>query len=127
MLEISIANFVMLIHFGLAMFITLGLFIIPLGYKCGWNWTQHWNFRLLHLSMIGFVTAETIVGLTCPLTALENLLRDVNETQTFAAFWINKILYWDFPRQTFILLYSLCFVWVILLWKYCPPNKGNGT
>ena len=121
------ANFVMLIHFGLAMFITFGLFIIPVGYKFGWGWTTLWKLRLLHLLMIGIVTAEAIVGLTCPLTILENFLREVNETQTFVAYWINRILYWDLPRQTFIFFYSLCFVWVILLWKYCPPNKENGN
>ena len=120
------ANFVMLIHFCLAMFITLGLFIIPLGYKFGWGWTQIWKLRLLHLLLMGIVTAETIGGLLCPLTALENFLRDVNETETFVSYWINRIMYWDLSRQKFIFLYSVCFVWVIILWKYCPPKKGNG-
>ena len=118
------ASLIMLIHFGVVTFITLGFFVIPLGYKFDWDWTKLRKLRLLHLLMMGIVTAEAIIGLTCPLTILENLLRDVNETQTFMAYWINKILYWDLPRQLFIVIYSLCLSWVILLWKYCPPNKG---
>ena len=121
------ANLVMIIHFGVATFITLGFFVIPLGYKFGWGWTKLWKLRLLHLLMIGTVTAEAIVGLTCPLTILENLLRDENETQTFVAYWIKRILYWDLPRQLFIIFYSLSFLWGILLWKYCPPKKGHGS
>ena len=121
------ANLVMLTHFGVATFITLGFFVIPLGYKFGWGWTKLLKLRLLHLLMIGIVTAEAIIGLTCPLTILENLLRDVNQTQTFAAYWIHRILYWDLPRQLFVIIYSLCLLWVILLWKYCPPNKGYGS
>ena len=121
------ANLVMLIHFGVATFITLGFFVIPLGYKFGWSWTKLLKLRLLHLLMIGIVTTEAIIGLTCPLTILENLLRDVNETQTFAAYWINRILYWDLPRQLFVIIYSLCLFWVILLWKYFPPYKEHGS
>ena len=120
------ADFVMLLHFGLALFITLGFFFIPFGCKFGWSWTQLWRLRILHLVMMGIVTAEAIVGLTCPLTVLENLLRGVDESQTFVFYWVGRVLYWDLPRQTFILFYSLCLAWVILMWKYCPPKKRGG-
>ena len=70
---------------------------------------------------MGFITAETIVGLTCPLTILENMFRDVDYTFSFMSYWMTQILYWDLPSEVFVLLYSLCLGWVLILWKVCPP------
>ena len=116
-----IADVLLLIHFGLAAFITIGFFIVPLGYKLGWNWIKKRNLRLLHLFLMGIITTETIVGLTCPLTVLENMFRDVDYSMPFMSYWVAEMLYWDLPKQVFVLLYSLCFGWVLVLWKICPP------
>ena len=116
-----VAELLLLIHFGLAAFISAGFFIIPLGYKLNWNWIKKRNLRLLHLFLMGIITAETIVGLTCPLTVLENMFRDVDYSMSFISFWVGQILYWDLPNQVFVLVYSLCFVWVLILWKTFPP------
>ena len=116
-----IADLLLLIHFGLAACTTSGFFIIPLGYKFGWNWIKKRNLRLVHLFLMGVITTETIVGLTCPLTVLENMFRDVDYSMSFMSYWVVEILYWDLPSQVFVLLYSLCFGWVLILWKICPP------
>ena len=116
-----IADLLLLIHFGLAACITTGFFIIPLGYKLGWNWIKKRNLRLLHLFLMGVIATETIVGLACPLTVLENMFRDVDYSMSFMSYWVAEILYWDLPSQVFVLLYSLCFGWVLILWKICPP------
>ena len=116
-----IADALLLVHFSLAAFITLGFFIIPIGYKLGWNWIKNRNLRLLHLSLMGVITVETIVGLTCPLTVLENMFRDVDYSASFMSYWIAQILYWDLPNHVFVTLYSLCLWWVSILWKICPP------
>ena len=124
-----IAGALLLVHFSLAAFITLGFFIIPIGYKLGWNWIKNRNLRLLHLYLIGIITFETIVGLTCPLTVLEDMFRDVDYSSSFTSYWIAQILYWDLPSQVFVILYSLCLGWVLILWKVCPPiqkmNDGS--
>ena len=116
-----ITDALLLVHFSLAAFITLGFFIIPIGHKLGWNWIKSRNLRILHLSLMGVITAETIVGLTCPLTVLENMFRDVDYSSSFMSYWIAQILYWDLPSQVFVLLYWLCLGWVLTLWKVCPP------
>ena len=116
-----IADLLLLTHFGLAACITTGFFIIPLGYKLGWNWIKKRDLRLLHLLLMGVITTETIVGLTCPLTVLENMFRDVDYAMSFMSYWVAEILYWDLTSQVFVLLYSLCFGWVLILWKICPP------
>ena len=116
-----IAEVLLLIHFGLAAFISAGFFIIPLGYRIGWNWIKKRNLRLLHLFLMGVITIETIVGLTCPLTVLENMFRDVDYSMSFMSYWIAQILYWDIPHHIFVLLYLLCLGWGLILWKICPP------
>ena len=116
-----IAGALILVHFSLAAFITLGFFIIPIGHKLGWNWIKSRNLRILHLFLMGVITAETIVGLTCPLTVLENMFRDVDYSSSFMSYWIAQILYWDLPNHVFVTLYSLCLWWVSILWKICPP------
>ena len=116
-----IADALLFVHFSLAAFITLGFFVIPIGYRFGWNCIKNRNLRLLHLSLMGFITVETIVGLTCPLTALENMFRDVDYSSSFMSYWIAQILYWDMPGQVFVIFYSLCLGWVLILWKVCPP------
>ena len=116
-----IVDVLLLVHFGLAAFITAGFFIIPIGYQLGWNWIKKRSLRLLHLCLMGFIFFETIVGLTCPLTVLESMFRDVDYSMSFMSYWVNEILYWDLPSQIFLLLYSLCFGWVLILWKICPP------
>ena len=121
-----IADVVLLIHFGLAAFITVGFFIIPLGYRLGWTWIKKRNLRLLHLFLMGVITTETIVGLRCPLTVLENMFRHVDYSMSFMSYWGAEILYWALPSQVFVLLYSLCFGWVLILWKICPPTKPTG-
>ena len=119
-----IADLLLLIHFSIAACITAGFFIIPLGCKFGWNCIKKRNLRLLHLFLMGVITTETIVGLTCPLTVLENMFRDVDYSISFMSYWVTEILYWDLPSQVFVLLYSLCFAWVLILWKICPPNES---
>ena len=116
-----IAGALLLVHFSLAASITFGFFIIPIGYKLGWNWIKNRNLRLLHLSLMGVITVQTIVGLTCPLTVLENMFRDVDYSSSFMSYWIAQILYWDLPNHVFVALYLLCLVWVSILWKICPP------
>ena len=116
------ADLVMIAHFLLAAFMTAGFVAIPIGYKFSWSWAQNRRLRICHASAMGFIMAETIVGLTCPLTVLEHSLRGDSPPQPFVSYWIKRILYWDLPHEIFIALYFLCFAWVIFLWKWCPPR-----
>lgn len=121
----SKADMIMVAHFLLAAFVASGLVVIPFGCKFGWSWVRNRHLRLSHASVMGFIAAETIVGLTCPLTILEYELRGDSSPQSFVGHWIQQILYWDLPHETFIALYSLCFAWVIILWRRCPPRTTS--
>ena len=50
-----ILDVLLLVHFGLAAFITAGFFIIPIGYQLGWKWIKKRSLRLLHLCLMGFI------------------------------------------------------------------------
>ena len=85
---ILIADIVLFFHFCIVVFITFGFVLIPIGYNFNWIWIKNKKLRLLHFGMMIFVTFETILGLSCPLTVLENNLRGINENQLFLSRWI---------------------------------------
>ena len=122
---ILIADIVLFFHFCIAVFITFGFVLIPIGYNFNWIWIKNKKLRLLHFGMMIFVTFETILGLSCPLTVLENNLRGINENQLFLSRWITELIYWNFPSEFFLILYCLCLGWTFLIWKKYPPIEKN--
>ena len=119
---ILIADIILIFHFCVVIFITFGFFLIPIGYKFGWVWITNLKLRIFHCGMMMFVTLETLLGITCPLTSIENNLRGIYESTSFVSYWIKKIIYWDFPTQFFIILYFVFLVWTFLIWKFFPPR-----
>lgn len=122
---ILIADIVLFFHFCIVVFITFGFVLIPIGYNFNWIWIKNKKLRLLHFGMMIFVTSETILGLSCPLTVLENNLRGINENQLFLSRWITEVIYWDFPSEFFLIIYCLCLGWTFLIWKKYPPIEKN--
>ena len=116
------ANLVLVIHFCLVLFIVSGFIFFPLGYIAKWTWVRNFRLRLLHLVFMLIVTIEAVLGITCPLTYIENLLRNSYEGHSFVGYWISNIIYWDFPAQFFFVLYCISLGWTFLIWKLCPPN-----
>ena len=122
---ILIADIVLFFHFCIVVFITFGFALIPIGYNFNWIWIKNKKLRLLHFGMMIFVTFETILGLSCPLTVLENNLRGINKNQLFLSRWITEVIYWDFPSEFFLIIYCLCLGWTFLIWKKYPPIEKN--
>ena len=122
-----IADIILMFHFAIIFFITFGFFLIPIGYSFDWIWIKNSKLRICHCGMMIFVTLETILGITCPLTLIENSLRGINDSTSFISYWISQIIYWNFPTQFFIILYCICLVWTFLMWKIFPPMIKNNT
>ena len=118
---ILLADIVLALHFGIALFITLGLLLIPLGFMCSWSWICNRRFRQIHAGLMLFVAIEAIFAITCPLTVLEARLRQTTAPQSFWAYQLSQLLYWDLPPAFFLGLYLLCSIWVIYLWRRLPP------
>jgi hypothetical protein len=77
--------------------------------------------------MMIFITLESLLGITYPLTRIENSLRGISQPKTFIIHWIKQIIYWDFPTPFFIILYFVFLRWTFLMWKLCPPRKINSV
>ena len=118
-----ISDIVLILHFCIVIFITLGFVLVPVGYTLNWEWLRNIKIRSLHLGLICLVALETFLGVKCPLTIIEIHLNNLNYSKTFIAYWISRVVYWDLPSQFFIILYSLCVFWAILMWKIFPPRK----
>jgi hypothetical protein len=117
-----IADLILFFHFCITIFITFGLFFIPIGYKFNWEWVAKKRIRIIHIGMMMFVTLETVLGITCPLTSIENNLRRIYQSKSFIEFWIKQVIYWDFTSQFFITLYCILLGWTFLMWKLFPPK-----
>ena len=114
-----LADTVLVIHFGLAAFIALGLLLIPIGKIRAWHWVRHRRLRILHAGVMVFVALEAMIGMTCPLTTLEAYLRGTRVHESFWAEQISRLLFWDLPLSFFLILYLACAAWVIWLWFFC--------
>ena len=118
-----IADAVLVIHFGIVIFIGGGLLLVPVGYQLGWGWLANKRLRIVHAGAMAFVTLETIFGRTCPLTLIENYLIGMNTSESFIVFWVKRVFYYDFPVEYFAILYLLCLVWTFSMWKRFPPRN----
>ena len=116
-----LADLVFLLHAGVVLFNAGGLLMIAIGGPAGWAWVRHRGFRFAHLWLMGFVTGEAILGMSCPLTVLEDWLRGVATEQSFVQRWVSALIYWNAPPWAFALLYTAFLLAVIAAWLVWPP------
>jgi hypothetical protein len=121
---IWLAGTVLVIHALIALFIVAGLAAIWIGSGLGWEWVRHRLFRLTHLFAIGLVSALSLLGTACPLTALEDWLRNGSVgAQGFIERWVNRLLYYHLPAWMFTLSYVVFALMVLLTWRRVPPRQ----
>jgi len=69
---------------------------------------------------------ESWLGLVCPLTEIENRLRQLGGeaayTQGLIHDWAYRLLFYDAPLWVFGLVYTLFFIGVLMSYRYCPPR-----
>jgi polyferredoxin len=122
----SLADAVLVLHFGVVVFVVGGLAAIVTGSLLRWRWVNDRRFRLAHLACIGIVVAEAWMGWVCPLTALESRLRigtgSSAYTQSFVEHLVQRLLYYEAPSWVFTLAYTLFGLLVLAAWWYFPPG-----
>ena len=119
-----LAEIILYFHFIIFFFIRRGFVVIPLGYLLKWNFVKIKLLRLIHLLLMTFVTFETILGFMCPLTYFEKFLRNDTEATNLITIVLHKIMYWDFPSHYFIILYIICFIYLLFLWYIFKPDNN---
>jgi hypothetical protein len=117
------ADVLLVVHFAIAAFIVAGLVAVWLGAALGWRWVRNPWFRYLHVGAIGFVAAEALAGIACPLTVWEDLLRGDNGAESFVARWVQRLLYYRAPEWVFTAAYLLWTLATLLTLWLVPPRR----
>lgn len=122
-----LADGVLVLHASYVLFVVGGQLLIVAGWIRHWAWTRNGWFRWLHLGAIGFVVVEAWLGVRCPLTLLENNLRELAGSarydMSFIGYWLGRLLFYTAPAWAFTLLYSLFGLLVVITLVLYPPRR----
>lgn len=124
-----LADAVLVLHLGVVVFIVAGLVLVVVGNLRGWQWVNRRWFRLAHLGAIVYVVAQAWLGRLCPLTTLEQWLRQQAGSAayegSFVEHWVQRVLYHDAPPWVFTLAYTAFGLLVLAAWRYFPPQPRD--
>jgi hypothetical protein len=118
-----VADALLVAHFVIAAFIVGGQVLVWLGVALGWQWVRNPWFRYLHLAAIGYVAAQALLGIACPLTVWEDLLRGGLRPESFVARWVQRLLYYRAPEWVFSTAYVLWTLATLLTLWLVPPRR----
>lgn len=125
----NLADIVLVTHVLFVAFVVVGLVLTVCGGHLGWAWVRNVWFRGTHLAAIGFVVAQTWLGMVCPLTALEMRLRiQIGQPAyegSFIEYWLHRILYLDLPPWAFVALHTGFGLLVVWAWWRFPPRRSR--
>ena len=121
------ADAILMLHSFVVIFIVLGLLTIILGGILEWEWVRSRWFRILHLVAIALVIVQAWLGRICPLTLLEMWLRQqagkLSYEVSFVQYWLQRLLYYDFPLWVFAIAYTLFGLAAVVSWFWVLPNQ----
>lgn len=124
-----LADAVLVLHFGVVVFVIGGLVCVVVGNTLHWRWVNRLWFRLAHLAAIGVVVAQSWLGQLCPLTTLESWLRrqsgQAGYRASFIEHWLQRVLFYEAPFWVFTLVYTVFGLLVIGAWWYFPPGRNT--
>src|SRR4051794_28695054 len=106
-----LSRLILVFHFAFVLSVILLVPLILIGAWRGWKWIRNPAIRIAHLSMIGIVALEALLGVFCPLTVWEKALRlragEEAYEGSFIGYWVSSLLYYDFEPWVFTVVY--CF------------------
>jgi len=117
-----LADLILLLHFSYVAFVVVGFVVIWIGFVCRWEFVRNRTFRLLHLLAMGIVLAEALLGITCPLTVWENQLRGGAYEGSFMQHWVSRLMFHDWSKTTFTILYVAIFILIVATFIVVPPR-----
>jgi hypothetical protein len=118
-----LADIILIIHFLFVLFVVGSVPLIWIGARLGWRFVRNMRFRLAHVGAIVFVSMESMAGLVCPLTLLEDLLRQSPTDTSFVQRWLHRILFYDVPEGVLTVLYLTFAILVAITFKLVPPSR----
>jgi hypothetical protein len=121
-----LADLVVVTHAAYIGFVLGAMLLILVGMGLRWRWIRNFWFRIIHFAMIAVVVAQSLAGVTCPLTTLENYFRrragDATYPGSFIGHWADKLIFYHGPDWVFTTCYSLFGAAVLLTLVFCPPR-----
>jgi hypothetical protein len=122
-----LADIVVVIHGVWVAVVILGLLAILIGRIFQWRWVRNFWFRAVHFAMIAIVAAEALLGITCPLTVLEDDLRrsagDSIRSGSFIGRWVHDLLFYELPPWVFTVIYCVFAAIVLATFVLVPPKS----
>jgi len=122
-----LADITLIIHALFIAFVVLGATVVIVGGFKKWLWVRNPLLRWAHLVGVLFVTTQSWLGMTCPLTILEMKLRlmadDSLYTGGFVQHWLQELIYFAAPTWVFTAAYSLFGFLVVVSWFAFPPRR----
>ena len=122
-----VADAVLLLHVVFVSFVIFGLVLVVAGGVLKWHWVRNPWFRLCHLLAIFVVVIQSWLGIICPLTTFEMMLRsragDAVYPGSFVAHWLEAILYYQAPGWVFAAIYTLFGAVVVGSWFWIRPRR----
>ena len=97
-----------------------------IGAALRWGWVRNRWFRYLHLAAIAFVAAEALLGIACPLTVWEDLLRGDLREESFVGRWVRELLYYRAPEWVFTWIYVAWAAATLVTLRLVPPRRRAG-
>lgn len=127
----ALADLVVTIHAAYIAFVVLGFMAIVLGNAIGWRWVRNLYFRMAHLVAILLVCLEALIGVSCPLTTLENRLRVLGMGRPYSGAFVGHLLdqlvFYNFPQWLFTMVYLSFGALVLLAFILVPPRLDGWT
>jgi Protein of Unknown function (DUF2784) len=121
-----LADAVLVLHFGVVLFVVGGLLLVVAGNWLQWRWVNRLWFRCAHLLAILVVAIQAWLGELCPLTKLESWLRVQAGTlpydRSFVEYWLQRIIFYEAPFWVFTASYTAFAALVALVWWRYPPR-----
>ncbi len=124
-----LSDTVLVIHFLFVIFVVAGFLFIAAGAFLHLHSAENFTFRIVHLLAVFYFTIQSWFGKICPLTVLESELRSASGGSSyksgFIKYWLEKIIYYDFPLSYFVAVYTAFLSSVVLFWIFFPPVKAK--
>ena len=120
------ADVLLVSHFAIVIFIVGGLVAVWLGAALGWAWVRNPWLRYLHLAAIAFVAGEAVLGIACPLTVWEDVLRGGVKAESFIGRWVSRLLFYQAPEWVFTAGYLAWTAATLVTLRLIPPRRRAG-
>jgi hypothetical protein len=126
-LYILAADILLIIHVLFVVFVVVGLLLIFIGKVQQWQWVRWPWLRVAHLVGIGIVVVQSWLGVICPLTIWEMMLREkageAVYVGSFISHWLSTLLYYQAPDWVFVVVYTAFGAIVVFSWVWVRPNS----